>query len=115
MRKLHVDHITTDKLYVEFGLSASRGRFVNELTAPQESVLDKINEWLGESAIAINSPDDRGCDTSEGLLMAAWEAAQQGVDHLTIVNVFYGNYVFAGSSEKLIRDLTLYMKGDPNG
>lgn len=105
MKKLHFDRVCVDAVRNEFVLGGTAS------TPEQEATLAKIDDWFCNNLIAVNSCDDRAANVTEGLLTAVWEAAMEGKDSFTILNMGNGNYLFDFSSEKLIRDLSVYMKG----
>lgn len=77
----------------------------------RDQVEDIVMAWIGERCLAAGGIDDSFPEFISHTFEAGWIAARAGLDHVTICEVSGGDsLIVAGSSEKLVRDLSEYIK-----
>lgn len=110
--KLWIDHVDVADLVQEFCQIQRTEHPVLDVLETEEI----IEDWLTEQTLAIGCADDSLGEFVVNAFEAGWQAAQSGVDHITLCEVIGGDFrVLAGSSEKLVRDLSQYMRSRTAG
>lgn len=101
MSKLWIDRVDCHELVQEFQIG-NRDR---------DQVEDIVMGWIGDHCLAAGGLDDSFDDFIMGTFEAGWIAARAGLDHITVCEIIGGDtMILAGSSEKLVRDLSEYIK-----
>jgi len=70
-----------------------------------------LEGFLSDGRLDIVCSDDCIYDVLASTLQVGYVAAQAGCDEVTLVTDDFAHWIMKGSSEKLLRDFTQYMKG----